>query len=272
MIWCQTAAETVFGIQYWSCVRVFLCVKDGCSFLTPNFSEISEFSLLLCLRQSSKGSHTNRFVASLWESSLTSTGKTNPWRILMAVLFGFGYIILSFKNSQEHPLVPGHQTTLLALDTLESMAGKSERFYWRRCSWCTWNISLKTNYPSSEQVSGGLRCLVAWIVPRAGCYIFCCCCVKSPQPCLTNIFIKCLLKHVFFKKKTKHTHTQRTSSESSNLTPYVLLRFPKHWGLENMFPISSHLSVLVFYSAPCCGGPDPSSLQGTGAGRGVRPC
>lgn len=38
-----------------------------------------------------------------------------------------------------------------------------------------------------------------------------------------------------------------------------------------MFPISSHLSLLVFYSAPCCAGPDPCNLQGMGVGRGVRP-
>lgn len=31
-----------------------------------------------------------------------------------------------------------------------------------------------------------------------------------------------------------------------------------------MFPISSHLSLLVFYSAPCWGGPDPGNLQGRG--------
>lgn len=39
-----------------------------------------------------------------------------------------------------------------------------------------------------------------------------------------------------------------------------------------MFPISSLLSLLVFYSAPRCGGPDLCSLQGKGVGRGVGSC
>lgn len=118
-------------------------------------------------------------------------------------------------------------------------------------------------------MSRGRRCLVIWILPWTERYIFCCC-LKTPQPCLTDIFIKFLLKHVGFFKTHTHTYTQ-PSSESSNLTPHVLLGFPKHWGRENMFPISSRLSVFVFYSAPCWGGPDPGNLQGKGVGRGVRP-
>lgn len=39
----------------------------------------------------------------------------------MAILLDFRYIILSFKNSQEHPLLPGHQTMLLALDMADEM-------------------------------------------------------------------------------------------------------------------------------------------------------
>lgn len=139
----------------------------------------------------------------------------------------------------------------------------------RRCIWyiCTWKISLKTKYPSSQHTSCVLRCPITWIPPWTEPVAFCCCCIKPPQPCLTDIFIKFLWKHVFggffLNFFFKHTHTQ-PSSESSKLTPHVLLRFPKHWGLENMFPISSHLSLLVFYSAPCWGGPDPGNLQGRG--------
>lgn len=79
----------------------------------------------------------------------------------------------------------------------------------------------------------------------------------------TDILIKLLLNTLFFQKPPT-----QSSTESSNLTPDVPLRFPKLSSPENMFPISSRLSLLVFYSVPCCVGPDLYSLQGKQGGGG----
>lgn len=54
-----------------------------------------------------------------------------------------------------------------------------------------------------------------------------------------------------------------SSSESFNLSPPVLLEFLKHGGPENMFPISSRLSLLAFCSLLHQGGSDPWRLLGT---------
>lgn len=121
--------------------------------------------------------------------------------------------------------------------------------------------SLKTKCPSCQHMSCGLRCLVTQILPQTEPYAFAAAALK-PLNLVLLISLSNSCGNMFFLKKT-HTQTQ-PSSESSKLTPHVLLRFPKHWGLENMFPISSHLSLLVFYSAPCWGGPDPGNLQGRG--------
>lgn len=70
--------------------------------------------------------------------------------ILIAVFLSFKSLILNFKDSQEHPSLPEHQAVMFVLNTLEPMADKSDFFFLRRCIWYTWNTSLETKYPSSQ--------------------------------------------------------------------------------------------------------------------------
>ena len=53
-----------------------------------------------------------------------------------------------------------------------------------------------------------------------------------------------------------------SSSESFNVSPRVLLEFLKRGGLENVFPISSRLSLFSLSSLVPQGGSDPWRLQG----------